>query len=500
MSPEESDAWDTFFFETLSWGERQLYDDLPLALKKRIGASYDKFLRATEGMTVPRRPVSPTSFDGFNGINGKVDLGEHEEDAGEDEMELEGFQRISPEEYFSGMVAAASEVTLDNAKHMRLVAQNGHKIAVERGDSDIAAGFADVLDAANARIAEDYDVDNVSQLVSSELASDATLKSKDAAEETGAIRESRTSLIDDFAHEHDPVELMNHFKAVGKNWKTFALPRFSKDAHVTEEYDHRQTTSDHDHLTYFYAVTKHMQNVASDGKITAKETKAVSKEFTKYTETLASGMQVSLRNQLRNWKSGIKFLVMRGVASMYGEEYGRTTGSMDKTREIENKFSKDFNEVMRRQIALEKSAIDFQSKAWQLGSEAKDDSEFEKKSTELREAALKHASEKVAPFWARLVLFSLGQPKASVEKPIGQQIQKSFADAWSAHADKTLTVVKTLANTGFQKDPVKLKANVEIMFSDGDNLGTLINSYVYGMAGEPAPSSVVRRLIATAEL
>lgn len=421
----------------------------------------------------------------------------------DDEMKLKGFQRITPDEYFSAVINASSSMTLDNVKHMRLVAQSGHKIAMNRGDSEIATGFIDILNAMDDRIAQKYDVDHVDDLDVSDLSSEATLLSQDLEEQANVVRKSRTSILDALADEHDPVELLNRFKVEGKRWKKYALPRFSKGASVPDDYDHRRIIEDHDHLTYFYAITKHMQNFASGGKISVfggrsgKEN--VSKEFTKYTETLSNGMQVSLRNQLRNWRSGIKFLVIRGVANMYGEEYGRSLGSVEKTQKIKSKFTADFNKVMQEHIKLEKKAIDFESAAW-LKGETKDDSDYSKKSKELRDALILHATEDVSAFWTGLVLFSMGQPQDAMRAPIGESIKRSFAQAWTTHVDKTIAFVKTLANTGFQKDPVKLKSDMNAMFSDGNDLGTLINSYVYGMAGETVPNSVVHSLMTIVEI
>ncbi|MHA1684268.1 MAG: hypothetical protein ACTSUE_25245 [Promethearchaeota archaeon] len=423
-----------------------------------------------------------------------------EEDVGED---LEGFERITPEEYFSSAVEAAPSMDLDNAKHMRVVAQSGHKIAVEDGDSEIAEGFADIIDAVEARIAEEYEVDHVSELMPDELASEATLQSKDIAEQTKGARESHISLMDALADEHDPVELLNRFKVEGKRWKKYTLPRFSKDASIPEDYDYRRIITDHDRLTYFYATTRRMQTFSQWGKIkvsggrTGKED--VSTEFGRYAEILANGMKLALVNQLRNWKCGIKFLVMRGVASMYGDEYGRTDGSVENTRAIKEKFITEFVDVMRGHIQIELSTINFESRAY-LRGESTNDPKYSEKSQSHRDTMIKHVEKEVAPFFTRLVLFSLGQSKSMIKSSMGESIQKRFVEVWTQHADKTIVFVKTLASTGFQKDPIKLKTDVDAMFADGKDLGTLINSYVYGMIGEPAPGNIVRRLFTIIEL
>lgn len=433
-------------------------------------------------------------------------MGEHEENR---EIEdggggyLEGFEPISSKEYFSGVLDAIPTMEKDSVKHMRQVALSSHKVAVEHGDSDIAAGFADIAAATESRIAEEYGVSNVNELDSSDLDSETVLKAKDIEEDTLAARGLRTSLLDRLADEHDPSALLTKFRVEATPWKKFALPRFSKDAHIPEDYDHRNIIEDHDHLTYFYAITKHMHNFAKMDKLKASGgrtgTEDVSKEFGEYLNTLASGMQVALKNQLRNWEPALKFLVVRGVAGMYGPEYGRTRGSVDKTREIKKKFDDDFTKVMKHHIAFEKSAIDFESKTY-LKGEKEDDPKSSQKAEKLRQAVIKHAKEKVAPFWTGLVLFSMGQPKTSIDSPIGKAIQKNFAKAWADHTDKTIAFVRTLANTGFQKDPVKLKDDVEAMFSDGKDLGTLVNSYVYGMGGEPVPPKVVRHVISIIEM
>jgi len=428
-------------------------------------------------------------------------MGEHEEvrDIKDDgEVGLEGFEPISSEEYFSGVLDAIPTMEMDSVKHMRQVALSSHKVAVEHGDSDIAAGFADIAAATESRIAEEYGVSNVNELDSSDLDSETVLKAKDIEEDTLTARGLRTSLLDRLADEHDPSAILPKFRVEVKPWKKFALPRFSKDARIPEDHDYRNIIEDHDHLTYFYAITKHMHNFAKLDKLKVSggptRTEDVSKEFGEYVNTLASGMQVALKNQLRNWKPALKFLVVRGVAGMYGPEYGRTRGSVDNTRKIKKEFDDDFTNVMKHHIAFEKSAIDFESKTY-LKGEKEDDPKISQKAEKLRQHVIKHAKEEVAPFWTRLVLFSMGQPKISVDSPIGKAIQKNFAKAWADHTDNTIAFVRTLAKTGFQKDPVQLKDDVEAMFSDGKNLGTLINSYVYGMGGEPVPLKVVHHVI-----
>jgi hypothetical protein len=525
MSPEQEDAYYDFYF-SLSDGEKDLYDSLPFFVQRRIGSSYAAFLRATDGMPLP--PPRPTGRDDIvvGGINDRLDDDELDFDdvpgmyAGEQEqeheeweeeereqpsaLELEGFDEISASEYFSGVLDAIPTMEIDSVKHMRHISNAAHKIAVERGDSDIAEGYADIAAVAEGRIADEYGVDSVGELSASDLEAECVLQTKDVSEDTVSTTDLRNDLLKNLADEHDPSAVLGKFRVESKRWKKYTLPRFSKDANIPNVYDYRTILEDHDHLTYFYAITKHMAHFSAYGKTAVAGgrdgNRNVSKEFGEYVKVLSGGMQVALKNQLRNWQSGIKFLVMRGVASMYGPEYGRNGGSVKKTAQILNKFVKGFTKVTKAHIALEKAIIDYTSKDWMNTDAGKEDSDRAEKAKNMRDAVLAHARDKVAPFWTSLVLFSLGQSKASMESPVGKMILESFSKAWETHTDKTIAFIKTLTTYGFQKDPVQLKNGVDAMFEDGKDLGALINAYVYGMVGEPIPTKVVRRLFAVVEM
>ncbi len=440
-------------------------------------------------------------YDEYDYEDAGEDYQEHEyNDEEEDSIGFEGFQRITPDEYFSGVLEAIPKMDLDTVKHIRIMAINSQKLASERGESEIARGFDDIVCDTERVLEEEYDVTNVGVLEKHELASETGLLPEDVADAESMEKYGLESfpLLDILSSEHDPLEVMKIFKIQGHGWKKFLLPRFSKTSRIPKDEDYRRVIRGHIRLTFYYVIARHMTNFAKSNRIKVSGGPTgnddVSSQYVKYFDLLAAGVQLTLRNQLRYWKFGIKIMVRRGLGIMYGPDYGRTRGSVQQTREILNKFETEFETIMLKHIKLEKDVIDYISKRALVGRG--DQAMIQKK----KDAILKHGTEYITPFFAKIIVFSFGQSKDITQSDTGKMIGKVFSDAWSANVESIVILVQTLAKTGFQLDPMELRKRAKLPFEKGKSVGIMLNSYVYGNGGEPMPVKVVRRLNVIFEL
>jgi len=418
---------------------------------------------------------------------------------------MEGYERISADEYFSRMANATQKMDADTLKHVRKMAYNAHSIAVEQGDESIAEGFNNLIDCAEKEIEAEHDVSHIGELHKEDLESETTL-----SHEERVNGEKMMNTTDSFLVGLDSVatskDLVKNFKVGACKWKRYAMPRYSKDSRIPKEYDMRRVLVSHDHLTYYLAIATHMGDFAKYGKLLARGGPSgrsdASKELGEYADVIAMGMSTALKNQLNEWKCAIKFLVLRGMINRHNGDAKslQTKKAMETTKRNIVSFMNEFKNLMGDHIDLEKQYIEIVSKyaasntnATSLDDEPKGIATGQ--TSDVR-SSLDASGKAISSFWARLVLFSYSQKRMDINSGVGFEILQDIQQSWASHTKTTIDFANSLVYHGFTKNPWALKKDVEAMNASGIEFGKLLNNYMYGMAGEAVPASVVRTMVA----
>ena len=395
------------------------------------------------------------------------------------DFDLKGYKPMYPGEYFRAILSNLEGTDEKTVKHIYRVAENARQISMKTNEPEITRGFNSIKSKIEKNFPKARD----------------KFKSYHDIEKTNSTLSSMKNISDSIlvilADEQTKKGLLKKFKKKSKEIKTVVAPNFCDVKDLPDEHDYRILVSEHNHLIFFCSIVLYMKDyIRGHGIVSVTqhdEMKDISSSSEKYLSTLENGIDIAIKNQLKRWRYGLKFMFKRGMMI----HYKNVSGFDDKIKEIIDNnwkiFYDKFYNIMLTHVVNKLDVIKQQLKDKYDSPEVK----------EKTQKAFGYIRSDVAPLWANVTLSALGQKKDALESTYGQIISFNFERAFIKNSKKVFGYAKVLSVDGFNRDPVKLKEMVDKSHEGYLHLGQLINSIAYGMAGEPNPKHVVKKLMIT---